>query len=127
MKHLPTVAGILLGLMFAASGIIGLLNLVPNPELPEGSAAAHFMAAFGPTGYMNFVKVLEVLGGILVAVPRTRNIGLLVLGPILVNILAYHTFVTQGEDLLNPGLIVMCLLAVYLMWSDRKAWRGLIR
>ena len=33
------------------------------------------MAAFGPTGYMTFIKVLELLGGILVAIPRTRRLG----------------------------------------------------
>lgn len=60
------------------------------------------MAAFVPTGYLTFVKVLEVVGGVLVAVPRTRNVGLLVLGPILLNIVAFHVFVTRGEGLLNP-------------------------
>lgn len=126
MKHIPLVAGILLGFMFAASGIIGLFNLVPIPAIPEGTPPAHFMAAFGPTGYMTFIKVLEVLGGILVAIPRTRNLGLLVLGPIIVNILAYHIFVTAGEGLINPGLILICLIAVYLLWSGRKQWKALI-
>ena len=59
------------------------------------------MSAFGPTGYMTFVKVLEMLGGILVAMPRTRNAGLLILGPIIVNILAFHLFVA-GEGVFNP-------------------------
>lgn len=96
MKYMPIVAGALLGLLFAASGAVVLLNLVPMPPLPEGSPAAHFMAAFVPTGYLTFVKVLEILGGILVAVPKTRSLGLLVLGPIVLNILAYHAFVMKG-------------------------------
>ncbi len=126
MKHLPNIAGALLGLLFVASGIVVLFHLVPMPPPPEGTPPAHFMAAFIPTGYMTFVKALEVLGGILVAVPRTRNLGLLVLGPILVNILAFHLFVAQGKDLFSPPLIVLCLLATYLLWNGRSAWMGLM-
>ena len=127
MKHLPTVVGALLGLLFIASGVVVLLNLAPMPPLPADSAASHFMAAFMPTGYMKFVKVLEVLGGILVAIPRTRNLGLLVLGPILVNILAYHTFVMKGEGLTSPPLLILVAMAIYLLWCGRKEFAGLVR
>jgi hypothetical protein len=75
---------------------------------------------------MTFVKVLELIGGILLAIPRTRNFGLLVLGPIIVNILAFHVFITKGEGLLNPMLIVIVALAGYLLWSARKAFAGLL-
>ena len=50
----------------------------------SSGSSSSLAAAFGPTGYLNFVKVLEVVGGLLVAIPRTRRMGLLVLGPILV-------------------------------------------
>ena len=82
------------------------------------------MGAFGPAGYMNFVKVFELTGGILVAIPRTRNLGLLVLGPIIINIIAFHTFITHGKDLLNPMLVVIVLLALYLLWVGRKQFAG---
>ncbi|MEN9676863.1 MAG: hypothetical protein RIS76_2759 [Verrucomicrobiota bacterium] len=126
MKHLPTIAGALLGLLFAASGAVVLLKLAPMPPLPEGSPAAHFMAAFVPTGYLTFVKVLELLGGILVAVPKTRSLGLLVLGPIVLNILAYHAFVMKGEGLLSPPLLLIAALPLYLLWVERKRFAGLI-
>ena len=127
MKHLPTIAGILLGLLFIAAGLVVLLKLMPMPPLPEGSPAAMFMGAFGPTGYFTFVKILEVLGGILVAIPRTRNLGLLVLGPIIVNILAFHVFITRGHGLLDPPLLIIVALALYLLWAGRKAFAGLLR
>lgn len=127
MKHLPAIAGAILGLLFVASGLTVLLGLVPDaPPPPEGSAPDHFMKAFMPTGYMTFVKVLEILGGVLVAIPRTRNFGLLVLGPILVNILAFHIFVTAGEGVFSPMIIVICLLAAYLLWAGRRAFAGLL-
>ena len=115
----------LLGFLFVASGLVVLLKVAPMPPLPEGSPAAHFMAAFVPTGYLTFVKVLEVVGGLLVAVPRTRNFGLLVLGPIVVNILAYHAFVMKGEGLFAPPLFIIAAMAAYLLWSGRKAFTSL--
>jgi len=125
MKYLPTVAGIILGLLFVMSAVVVLFNLVPTPPIPEGTPMAMFFGAFGPTGYMTFIKVLELIGGVLVAIPRTRNFGLLVLGPIIVNILAFHTFVTKGEGLANPMIIVIVLLALYLLWVGRSAFAGL--
>jgi uncharacterized membrane protein YphA (DoxX/SURF4 family) len=126
MKCLPAIAGALLGLLFVMSGLVVLLHLAPMPSLPAGTPAASFMDAFVPTGYLAFVKVLEVLGGLLVAIPRTRNLGLLVLGPILVNILAYHTFIMKGATLLDPMLIVICAVAAFLLWSGRRAFGGLL-
>lgn len=84
------------------------------------------MGAFVPTGYLTFVKVLEVLGGVLVAVPRTRNFGLLVLGPIVINILAFHFFINKGEGLFDPPLLIIVALTGYLLWAGRKAFLGLM-
>jgi uncharacterized membrane protein YphA (DoxX/SURF4 family) len=125
MRYAPTVSGILLGLLFVASGLVVLLNLVQGAPPPEGTPAAMFMGALAPTGYLTFVKVLEVIGGVLVAIPRTRNFGLLFLGPILINIIAYHTFITKGAGLFHPLLIIIVLLATYLLWAGRKAFANL--
>jgi len=127
MKHLATIAGVLLGLLFVFAAVMVLFDLAPEqPAPPEGSAVAHFMAAFAPTGYLTFVKILELVGGILVAVPRTRNLGLLVLGPIIVNILAFHVFVTKWHGLASPMLIAIVVLALFLLWCERKAFGGLL-
>jgi hypothetical protein len=125
-KNLPTVAGMLLGLLFLMASLAVLLKLAPMPKFPEGSPIALFMGAFGPTGYMTFVKICELAGGILVAIPRTRNLGLLVLGPIIVNILAFHACITNGEGLLDPMLDGIVLLALYLLWNARKKFAGLL-
>lgn len=127
MKIATNIAGGLLGFIFAALSAAFLLNLFPPPPpFPEGSPAAMFMGAFFTTGYLQFVKVFELIGGILVAIPKTRNYGLLVLGPIIINILAFHLFITKGEGLLNPMIIAIVALALFLLWSGRKAFRGLL-
>ena len=127
MKYAPTIAGGLLGLAFVLFGLMFLLNMMPaQPPPTAGSLPALFMGAFVPSGYLTFVKVLEVVGGLLVAVPRTRNIGLLVLGPIIINILAFNIFITKGAQLFSPPLIIISLLAAYLLWVGRKAFGGLL-
>lgn len=131
MKLLATIAGAILGLAFVAFGTLYFamtMGLMPSPPPPpEGSAPALFMGAMAPTGYMTFVKVLEILGGLLVAFPRTRNLGLLVLGPIIVNILAFHVFILKGTALIDPVLAVIVVLPLFLLWCERRAFAGLVR
>jgi hypothetical protein len=62
------------------------------------------------------------MGGILVAIPKTRRAGLLVLGPIIINILAFHTFIMRGEGLLSPMLLVIIGLTLFLVWVERQAF-----
>jgi putative oxidoreductase len=124
MKYLPAIAGGLLGAMFVLFSLLFLLHLAPMPPPPAGSSMAQFMDAFVPTGYLTFVKSLELIGGLLVAVPRTRNFGLLVLGPIIVNILAFHVFIMKG-GLFDPILIVIVVVSTYLLWCGRRAFAGL--
>jgi len=127
MKIAAHIAAALLGLMFLFASVMVLFKLGPTPSPPpEGTPPAQFMAAFAPTGYLTFVKVLELLGGLLVIIPRTRNLGLLVLGPIIVNILAFHIFVTGGEGLWNPMLMGIVALALFLLWCERQAFACLV-
>ncbi len=125
MKIAALIAGILLGLLFLMSAVTVLFKLAPIPEMPEGTPIATFMAAFGPTGYMTFVKIVELLGGLLVAIPKTRNLGLLCLGPVIVNIFVFHQFVA-GDGILQPMLFVIAVLALFLLWVERDAWKGLV-
>jgi len=129
MKHAPTIAGALLGLLFVVFGSNFFLNFIPMPADPSPADAPHklFMAALFPTGYLAFVKVLEILGGVLVALPKTRNIGLLVLGPIIVNILAFHIFLTKGAGLFEPPVVLISALAVFLLISERKSFAALLK
>lgn len=126
MKYATLAASIILGLLFVTFAILVLFDLMPAQEFPKDTPIFHFMAAFGPTGYMKFVKVFELIGGLFLLIPKTRNLGLLCLGPIIVNILAFHHFVA-GDGIFQPMLIGISLLALFLLWSERKAWSGLLR
>jgi hypothetical protein len=125
VKHIPTVAGALLGLLLSAVGLMVLLGIGPTPEPPpEGTPAGHFFAAFVPTGYLTFVKVCEVVGGVFVAIPRTRCLGLVILGPIIANIVAFHIFVAQ-DGVADAMVVVVCALFSFLIFVEHKAFMRL--
>jgi uncharacterized membrane protein YphA (DoxX/SURF4 family) len=126
MKIAEHIAAVLLGGLFLMASLMVLLHLAPNPPIPPESPAGHFMAAFAPTGYLTFVKVCELVGGILVIIPFTRCLGLLVLGPIVINIFAFHLFVMKGAGFEDPMVILVIVLPAFLLWCKRKAFAGLI-
>jgi putative oxidoreductase len=127
MKCAANIVGGLLGLLFIVFGLNFFLKFIPMPPgPPEGSPPALFFAALYPTGYLAFVKVLEVVGGILVAIPKTRNFGLLILGPIIINILAFHVFLTKGAGLADPVVLLISILPLFLLWTSRNSFKSLL-
>ena len=126
MKYIPPVVATLLGLLFIMSSVMVLFNLAPMPEIPPESLVGKFMSVFGSTGYMTLIKVLELTGGILVIIPKVRNLGLLILGPIILNMLAFHQFVAQ-DGIFQPMLLFIAAAALYLLWVERKAFAGLVK
>lgn len=97
MKYITHITAILLGLIFIVFGMNFFLKFLPVPTPPAGSHAAMFMGGMFASGFLAFVKVLEILGGLFVAIPQTRHLGLLILGPIIVNIFAFNYFFLWPE------------------------------
>jgi putative oxidoreductase len=129
MKHITTIASVLLGIAFIVFGANFFLHFIPMPNDAAPASAPHklFMAALAPTGYLAMVKIFEIIGGVLLLVPAARNIGLLIIGPIIVNIIAYHAFLTDRSGLFAPPHVVIYLLGAYLLFAGRKAFAGLLK
>ena len=66
--------------------------------------------------------MLEITGAVLVAIPKTRNFGLLILGPIIVNILAFHIFLVKSMGAMQAFVAVA---AAFLLWSAREKFAAL--
>ena len=126
MKIAARIAAALLGLLFVVTGVMYMLDLVPMPPPPpEGTPIAKFGSAMWETGYMTFVKILEITGGLLVMIPRTRAIGLLILTPVIVNIIAFGVFIAGGEGLFNPLYIFIVSTTIFLIWTHRRGLAAL--
>jgi len=79
------------------------------PALP--APALTFMGAIAPTGYLDAVKVLEVLGSLLLLSGRFAPLGLVILTPIAVNIAFWDIFLI-GKPALGVILTALCFLLV---------------
>jgi putative oxidoreductase len=124
MKVATVIARVLLGLMFVVFGLNIFLPFIPMPEQKPPPLAADFSKALFESHYLLVVGALQVIGGLLLLIGRFVPLGLVLLGPVIVNIVLFHLF-------LNPtGLlmaIIVATLALFLLWSYRAAFAGLVR
>ncbi len=123
MKIAIVVSRTLLGIGFIVFGSNILHPFLPMPAPPAGSLAAQFMGVMFPTHWMAFIGAVQLAGGILVLIGGTAPIGLVLLGPVLVNILAYHLLIMGGEGI-QPGL-VFSLLEIFMIWAYRGYFKAL--
>jgi putative oxidoreductase len=123
MKITATIARIILGSVFVFFGLNIFFQFLHMPPPPSGPAG-DFARALFVSHYLYVVAALQVIGGLLCLAGRFVPLGLMLLGPVIVNILLFHI-------LLNPtGLgmaIVVSLLALIVLWYHRAAFAGLVR
>ena len=123
-KLIPTIARVLLGLMFTVFGLNGFLRFIPEPKtaMPEGAAA--FAGALMNTGYMmQLVSGTQLLTGVLLLVNRFVPLALALLAPILVGIITFHIFLAPASS--GPAIVVI-VLELYLAWAYRKVYRPML-
>ncbi len=91
MKHAKTAARLLLGLLFVTFGLNFFLHFLPQP--PSTEAMGKLMGAFFESGYLfQFIKVTEILMGLLLLANLFVPLALVILAPITLNIVAAHLF-----------------------------------
>ncbi len=126
MKNIPTIISALLGLAFITFGLNHWLSFMPKGDgTPPSPETIAFFKATGK-GFMDFVKLLEIIAGILLIIPKTRNWGLLIIGPIILNIIAVNIFVMGGTKVFQPPLILLSLMAAYLLFTARNKFLNLL-
>jgi putative oxidoreductase len=116
MKYAIIIDRILLGLVFTVFGSNAFLHFMgPTPEM-HGDAGA-FMGALFHSGYIYPIAALQVLGGLLLLLGgRFVAPGLILLGPIIVNIDLYHIFLDRNGLAIAA---VVSVLALFLLWVYR--------
>jgi hypothetical protein len=82
------------------------------------------MALMFPSHWMALIGLVQVIGGLLVLGGRTTPLGLVFLGPVLVNILAFHICLLGGNGI-APGL-VFTLLWFFLLYAYRANFRAIL-
>jgi uncharacterized membrane protein YphA (DoxX/SURF4 family) len=123
MKAAVIICRTLFGLGFVIFGLNILHPFLPQPPPQEGSITAQFMAVMIPSHWMSLIGLFQFLGGLLVLIGRTAPIGLVLLGPVLVNVLAFHVFLEGGAGI-APGL-VFTALEIFLVYAYRNYFRAI--
>lgn len=119
----PTIARILLGLVFTVFGLEGFFHFMPQQPMPTPEAGA-FAGALAATGYMfPLIKATEVVSGVLLLSGRFVPLALTLLAPVTVNIFLFHAVLAGGVAL--P--LVLIALQVYLAYVYRESYRPMLR
>jgi putative oxidoreductase len=119
MKIATIIARSLLGLLFLVFGLNGFLHFIPMP--PPTGLAGQYMGALFVSHYLVAVFLLQVAGGVLLLINRFVPIGLVLLGPVIVNILLFHSLMAP-EGL--PLALVVLVLWLVTFFSVRRAFAG---
>jgi putative oxidoreductase len=122
MKIATIISRGLLGLIFVVFGSNKFLHFLPMP--PMSGEAGAFMGALFVTHYLYVIATFEVVGGLLLLTGRYAPLGLTLVGPVVVNILSFHTFMAPSG---LPIALVVSALAIFLLWSYREHFAGLIK
>jgi putative oxidoreductase len=117
MKIAVLIARILLGLIFLFFGLNGFLNFLHAP-IPPGPVGP-FMTLLGPTIYMHFVFLVQIVGGVLLLSGQFVPLALILLGPVIVNILLFHIALQPAG--LPPGLLTVVLWFI-VFYGVRRAF-----
>lgn len=121
MKIAALIARILLGLLFLVFGLNGFLHFIPMP--PPAGLAGQYMGALFLSHYLVAVFLLQIIGGALLLANRFIPLALILLGPVLVNILLFHSLMAP-EGL--PMALFATVLWAILFYSVRRAFAGVL-
>jgi putative oxidoreductase len=117
MRIVALIARILLGLVFFVFGLNGFLQFMPMGPMPTG-LAGQFIGALFQSHYFWVVAGLQVVGGALLLINRYVPLGLVLLGPVIVNILLYHLFLFPTGFLMPIVVTVLWFIVFY--WHHRS-------
>ena len=104
------IVSLLFGLMFINAGLNKFFNYMPVPkDLPEG--LMKLMGAFLEIKWlMPLIAVAEIIGGILVIIPKYRALGAIIIFPVMLGIVLTNLIYAPS------GLILAIILFAINLW-----------
>lgn len=118
MKIVKTILCVLFGLMFLNAGLDKFFHYMPMPENMPAELIKAGEAFMAIVWLMPLVATIEILGGILFAIPKTRALGALVIFPVMVGIMLHNAvFFTQ------TGVVIGGILFLINVWIIADNWK----
>jgi uncharacterized membrane protein YphA (DoxX/SURF4 family) len=118
------VLALLFGLMFINAGLDKFFHYMPMPkDMSEKMMKA--VGAFTEIGWlMPLVGIAELVGGILIILPKTRALGALIILPVMVGI--FLTNIVQDKTGLPIALVLSAILG-WIMYENREKYMPIVR
>jgi uncharacterized membrane protein YphA (DoxX/SURF4 family) len=115
---------LLSGLMFINAGLNKFFNYMPAPkDMPE--KMLKMGTAFAEIGWvMPLTGTMEIIGGLLLIIPRTRALGAIILVPILTGI------VLANINVAPSALPIAFALVAILLWviiDNRQKYLSMVK
>jgi len=118
MKYIVTISRILLGLIFVVFGLNGFLHIIPTHQFQ--GVAGQFIGAIFTSHFYTVVFLTRIVSGLLLAANRYVSLGLLLLGPVIVNILGFHILCPANL----PLALLVTVLWLVVFFQVRSAFSG---
>lgn len=116
-RKILNVVSILFGLMMVNAGLNKFFNYMPMPEdLPE--EILQVMGAFMQIAWLfPLIATIEILGGVLFAIPKFRALGAIVILPIVIGINLHHIMYAP------EGMVIALIVLAINLWAIAANWK----
>lgn len=122
-KKILFIACLLFGLMFINAGLNKFFNYMPVPKDMPPNAMAMFGAIMQIKWLMPLIGIAEIIGGILVIIPRFRALGAVIIFPVMVGILLTVISLSSGI----PMVLVLWAVLIWILFENREKYFPMIR
>jgi len=118
MKIAATICRYLLAIGFLFFGLNGFFQFL-HPQ-PMAGPGGEFIGLLVHSRYLYFLSSIEILSALFFLTGRYVRLGLLMLGPVLVNILIYH--ISFDPKTIGGGVVFSALW--WVVFLDDKAFKA---
>ena len=122
MKTWVLIARSLLGFLYLVFGLDYFFHFIPYQPLHPGKPGA-LVAGLKGTGYIYpMMKAIQILGGLSLLFDRYAPFSAVVLFPISLNVLLFHTILVPSGWLMG---VILMVPNIFLGWAYRKYYSGM--
>ena len=128
MKIITLIAKVVLSLI-ALMPVLGATGIFPpaTPDMYNTKEAYDFVTVLGEAYYIIFIMAVVNILAVIAFWTKREALGALLLLPISVNVVAFHTVLDGGIFTAGASLgNVMLLLNLYFIWKYRAQYKAII-
>lgn len=115
---------VIFGLLLINGGLDKFLHYMPVPENLPAELVKDSAAFMEISWLMPLIGSVELLGGLLVIIPRTRALAAILVTPVMTGVLFTH-FTVAPDGI--PVVIVIWLILGWIIFENRGKYLALIK